>query len=141
MGEFGLKYSRMKFSYLIGIEPEQIVRETVLDDTEIIYEINDGRKILYDEIDDRLISVGYTNIDHITDSMWKKEFSRRLRKNIAIKGLYKKEFAELIGVSENTMSNYITGKTIPTAYIIQRMADTLGCEVSYLTDFNYLLGK
>lgn len=139
MSDYGLDYTRMKFSYISQIPEERIVGETVLSGTEVVYEIDDGRKILYEEIGDKLIRVGRTGLDRVTDEMWKKEFSRRLRKMSSKAGYYLKDLATAVGVSEFTMSAYATGKRIPNACIIQRIADVLNCDVSYLTNFNYLL--
>lgn len=139
MSDYGLNYTRMRFSYASGIRPEKIVREIPLTNMEIIYELTDGSKILYDEFSDRFKLIGNTGLDYVTDEIWKKEFSRRVEKMIIRKGLYRKDFAELLGISENTMSRYVTGKSIPNGYLLQRMAEILECDLSYLTDFNYLL--
>lgn len=139
MNKYGSDYTRMRFSYTSGINEDRIVNETELEYMETIYELDDGRKILYDEISDHLYFIENTDLNYVTDEMWKNEFTRRLNKMILRKGILRKEFADLLGISECTMSRYITGNRIPNGYLLQRMSEILDCNLSYLTDFNYLL--
>lgn len=139
MGEYGFDYTRKKFCYVKQISQERIIGETVLSNSEVIYELDNGSRILYDEVGDRLIPVGCSGINYVTDEMWRNEFSRRLKKMMSMRGYYAKDLAEEIGISENAMSRYTTGKRIPSAYDIQRMANCLDCDVEYLTNFDYLL--
>ena len=102
-------------------------------------EFNNGDKYLFDSVGDIVKRIGYPELDHITDELWKKEFARRLKKMTIRKGYYMRDVAEKLGVSENTMSRYMTGKTIPGAYTVKRLSEILDCSVQYLVDFDYLL--
>ena len=42
------------------------------------------------------------------------------------------ELAEATGINQQTISNYETGKTIPDAYALIRLADFFGVSVDYL---------
>lgn len=139
MGEYGEEYTKKMFCLICVIDEDEIASQTKISPTETIFELMDGTRILYDMINDVTIKLGYPELDHVTDEMWKKEFSRRLKKMTAIKGYYMRDLADRLEISENTMSRYVTGKIIPNGYLIKRMSEELGCSVEYLTNFDYLL--
>ena len=133
------KYIRRNFCLTYAIKENEIVSQTDISPSEVIFELTNGTRILYDMIDNYIIHVGYPELDHVTDEMWKREFTRRLKKMTAINGYFMKDLAERIGISEHMMSHYVTGKQIPNGYLIKRMSEELGCSIEYLTNFDYLL--
>ena len=54
---------------------------------------------------------------------------RDLREDRDIK---QSELAEATGINQQTISNYETGKTIPDAYALVRLADFFGVSIDYL---------
>ena len=139
MSDYGDDYMQMKFCMLTARRENDIVSRTKISDSEYIFECNDGDKYLFDIVGDVVKRIGYPGLDHITDELWKKEFARRLKKMAIRKGYYMKDVAEKLGVSENTISRYMTGKRIPDAYTVKRLSEILDCSVEYLTNFDYLL--
>lgn len=72
----------------------------------------------------------------MTEQEWREEFAHRLRVIARNKGYYfQKEWAELFGVSENTVSRYRTCETVPDAYMIYKIANALGCTTDELINF------
>ena len=72
----------------------------------------------------------------MTEREWREEFAFRLRKIARNNGYYfQKEWAELFGISENTVSRYRNCGTTPDAYTIYRIAKELGCTTDDLINF------
>lgn len=64
-----------------------------------------------------------------------KDFSKRLRSLREMKGITRKELAEMIGISESTLQRWERGITLPSLKYIKKLAIAL--EVSE----DYLIGK
>ena len=52
-----------------------------------------------------------------------KDFIRNLNKFILLKGKRKSVVAKEIGISKQTLSNYLNGKSLPTASTMQKMCE------------------
>lgn len=74
-------------------------------------------------------------IDTSTDAGWKKEFARRLRKKIAMKGITQTNLSELTGIGQPLLSLYTQGKSLPSAQKVSALAKVLGCSVNDLIGF------
>lgn len=139
MGQYGDNYMRMKFCLSMSVRNEDITSQRKISDSEYIFIMNDGKKYLYETIGDIVKQIGCFNTDYVNDELWKKEFSRRVKKMAFRKGYYIKDLAVKLGISENTMSRYMNGKTIPNAFMVKKLSEILGCSIDYLTNFDYLL--
>ena len=73
--------------------------------------------------------------DTSTDAGWKKEFARRLRKKIAMRGISQTNISELTGISQPLLSLYTQGKSLPSAQKVSALAKTLDCSVNDLIGF------
>ena len=56
----------------------------------------------------------------------------RLSEMLIKRGMTQKEFAEKVGVTQATMSRYISGNRIPRATVVTEMAQILGVSLGYL---------
>lgn len=70
-----------------------------------------------------------------SEESWKREFAHRLVELMVDKGFDQSYLSEVSGVSQQSISNYIHRKTMPTGFVIDKLARALGCDVSELTDF------
>ena len=70
-----------------------------------------------------------------SEESWKREFAHRLVELMVDKGFDQSYLSEASGVSQQSISNYIHRKTMPTGFIIDKLARALGCDVSELTEF------
>lgn len=70
-----------------------------------------------------------------SEESWKREFAHRLVELMVDKGFDQSYLSEASGVSQQSISNYIHRKAIPTAYAVDKIARALGCDVSELTEF------
>ena len=96
-------------------------------------EINnkDGSIDIYNDMDHTL----GPKINTGTDVGWKKEFARRLRKKIAMRGITQVRLGELTGISQQLLSLYTQGKTLPSVQKASALAKALNCSVNDLIDF------
>ena len=60
------------------------------------------------------------------------DFSTRLRELLKRRNMYQWQLADRIYVSQNTVSNYVTGLYEPSIGTLCRMADIFGVSVDYL---------
>ena len=74
-------------------------------------------------------------IDTNTDAGWRKEFARRLRKKMSRKGITQVRLSELTGISQQLLSLYTQGKSLPSAQKVSSLAKALNCSVNDLIGF------
>ena len=103
-------------------------------DFEITVRCDDGETYIYDDLD-RTIRMLPPDGELMTEDVWRREFGRRLRKRMARKGLTQSELAEKVGVSQVMLSNFMTGRSMPGFYIVDKLARALDCSVD---DFRYI---
>lgn len=74
-------------------------------------------------------------INTSTDAGWRKEFARRLRKKIAMKGITQDNLSKLTGIGQPLLSLYTQGKSLPSAQKVSSLAKAIGCSVNDLIGF------
>ena len=87
-----------------------------------------------DIYNDMIHSLG-PKIDTSTDAGWRKEFARRLRKKIAMKGITQDNLSKLTGIGQPLLSLYTQGKSLPSAQKVSAIAKAIGCSVNDLIGF------
>ena len=65
---------------------------------------------------------------------WSKKFENKIKHCLTGK-MTQRELADKIGISEVTLSRYITGKRMPKAPLIVKIAKALDVPVEHLIDF------
>lgn len=70
------------------------------------------------------------------EAVWGARFGRRLKDIIADKNLKIPDIAEKMNVTTTMIYSYMHGNTIPNYYKMCRLADALGCDLSYLVDIS-----
>mgnify|MGYP003506828964 FL=1 len=119
----------------------EILSERRIGPSETLYTLKDGRKVIYDEVDD-VITVYQKHdkdMDILPEEDRKKEFARILKRTIHLSGMTQGEFADRIGISQSTISKYMRRQSIPSAYVLKTMARFLKLDLDYLCNFDYLL--
>lgn len=109
----------------------RVAKYRQLSPAEIVATMHDGRNVLYDDFDKTIRFLPEDSSD-MTKEVFCKEFGRRLQKRIQRNHLTQQEFADMCGISQPALNSYITGRTNPTFYIVDRMAKVLGCSVDDL---------
>ena len=120
-----------------------VVSEFEIDALETLYVMQNGDKIVYDEINDVFTTYISSMFDDENDilpmNVWMKEFSRKLKRTLLIRHMKQGELAARIGIGQGTVSKYIRGVSVPSGYIIRTMEKVLKLEPGYLSNFDYLL--
>ena len=104
---------------------------------EITIKLLDGRIFIYDFIDKTIRELNTFDGEeqYSSEEDWVKEFSKRFNRRVRLSGLTQKEISELTNISAQTLSRYSTGKGIPSAMNLSRLARALKCSPSEFVDF------
>lgn len=105
--------------------------------------LEDGTKVEFCSLDNSLrdVSRSYNPdlLDTMEDREYRKEFGDRLKTLLRDRSIRHDALAESVGVSRQSMSMYINGKSLPSIRIVRRIARVLNCDVRDLIDFDYIL--
>ena len=101
------------------------------DKFELEIDDEDSYVYIYNDMDH---SLG-RKIDTSKDIGWRKEFARRLRKKIAMKGITQANISRLTGIGQPLLSFYTQGKSLPSAQKVSALAKALDCSVNDLIGF------
>lgn len=102
---------------------------------EIMIELNDGSKILYDFSDKVIRYLGRGDREDLDEEHWRMEFAKRLYKRMLYRGINQQALSEKSGISMHTISKYMNGYSTPSFYNADRLAKALGCTVLDLLHF------
>lgn len=102
-----------------------------LGDFELVVYCDDGDRLIYDDFDKSIRSLPPSD-DVMTEEIWRREFGLKLRKLIARKGVTQLELANMVGISQTMLSNYINGRCMPGFYIVDKLARALECSIDDL---------
>ena len=97
----------------------------------LIVTLDDGSKLLYDDMED---STRYLNLDptSLTDDEMLNEFRYRLRHAMRSRGYNQLMLAEDAGISEVMISRYLTGVSVPSFLNVMKIAKALKCSLDEL---------
>ena len=111
-----------------------------LDENRVFVFLNDGRTILYDNLVHFYHNVKiFDSVGELSNEEWKKGFSNLLRERIRRSGLSQYTLAERIGITKSMLNNYVTGRTIPSTNILNRLAEELNCSADDLIPRKYII--
>lgn len=98
----------------------------------ILATLEDGSVVEYNELLDCIRNVVPYDA---TEESCKREFSHNLMVKMEEKGFNQIYLAEVSGVSQQSISDYIHRKKLPTIFIADKLARALRCDVSELVSF------
>ena len=113
---------------------ENTITYEELNEVELVAKLNNGRALLYDDIDHSFRMLPVNSVD-MTEDECRAEFGWRLRKIMYRNGITQEELSERTGIAQSRISNYLRGKNSPTFYVVDRIAKALGCSVD---EFRYI---
>lgn len=93
----------------------------------------DGTQAIYHGVMGTLRGV---RLNNGSTSDWKRDFRDSLIERMSDCGYTQDSFAKAIGVSQKSMSNYLNTKTMPSGYVISKMAKVLRCATDDLIYFD-----
>ena len=105
--------------------------------------LDNGNKVEFSLLDNSLRDVthmySYETEDDMSEEEYRKAVGDRIKTLSRDRSLKHESLAELVGVSRQSMSMYINGRSLPSIRIVRRMAKALNCDVRDLIDFDYIL--
>jgi DNA-binding Xre family transcriptional regulator len=113
---------------------ENTITYEELNSVELVAKLNNGRALLYDDIDHSFRMLPANSVD-MTEDECRAEFGWRLRKIMYRNGITQEELSKRTGIAQARISNYLRGKNSPTFYVVDRIAKALGCSVD---EFRYI---
>ena len=93
----------------------------------------DGRHYIYDSFT-KVTRRLPTDKSNMTEDECKREFKYRLYHALDSRGMTQTELCRRAGISQPQLSRYMTGKAMPSFYVVDRIAKALGCSID---DFRY----
>lgn len=117
--------------YVLHIRPfatkDDIVRLEWINEWDLLIQFTDGEKYIYDTFTNYFKWIYYDK-NSITEEQWKNEFKDKLISQIGRKYISQDILAERVGTSQQMISRYCTGSAMPSPYMIQKLADAIGCD-------------
>ena len=105
---------------------------------ELVVKLKNGETLLYDDID-RTIRTLPRNGNSMSEEECLTEFGKRLHKIMYRKGVTQEELSFLTGITQTTISKYITGRACPSFYRVDKIAKALDCSIDdlrYVDEFD-----
>lgn len=99
--------------------------------TELIVKLLDGSSVSYDYINKTIRNLP-SDSRKLTVHECRKEFGIRLNNIMYSKGITQEDLSNETGIPQSMISNYITGKTSPSFYKVDKIAKALECSVDEL---------
>ena len=101
---------------------------------ELTITLKGGSKVLYDDVC-KSCRVLPEDCDNMTEQETRDEFRKRLHSMMKYFNVTSKELSERTGISTQMLSNYLTGKSCPNWYAVDRIAKALDVSTE---DFRYI---
>lgn len=72
------------------------------------------------------------DLDNVTEEEVQKEFRRQLKYRMFLKYVTQADLADICGITQTAVSRYMTGDNAPNVFIVERIANALGCTMNDL---------
>ncbi len=102
-----------------------------LDNGELLIHLKNGDKALYNPFEDWCRRLPKDSRS-MTENECTAEFAARLRNVMRRKGYSQQQLSVRTGISQPAISNYVTGRRMPSFYMIDKIAKALNCSVDEL---------
>lgn len=113
---------------------EKAIRFEEVGDLELMVYCKDGTKVRYDCFNGdwfKYYPADY-DINERTEEQIVQDFQWRLKRTMTIHCIGQAQLAEMSGISQATISNYLTGKSMPDILKLNKLARALDVDVSEL---------
>lgn len=126
------------WQYVMAISPfiqeDEVESIEELDQWDLLITFHDGRRVMFDRYTGYHRYVFYDNVNQLTEEQEKREFAYRLRSLMGRRGIGQEELAVMIGTSQTMISHYVSGKFMPNAIVLRKIAKALNYSMD---DFFY----
>lgn len=127
------------YRYIINNNPfineEDILSYEALNEHDLLITYRNGKKEIYDTYNNTSRRINQPNSNNMDDSQMRLNFRRRLQTIMNRKWVTQDELAQRINSSQQMISRYLTGQSIPSALTIKKIADALDCNVNDFYDY------
>ena len=110
------------------------IKECRIDGPSALFIRLDDGVYLYDDFERLLIALPGDS-SRMTEQECRYEFARRLRRLMMVYCVNQNELSERTGISQAMISKYVTGKSEPGFYNLDKIARALGCSTE---EFRYM---
>lgn len=127
------------YKYVINNNPfiheQDIESYEALNERDLLINYKNGNKEIFDTYSN--ISRRVNRINQYDDSQMRLSFRRKLQLLMSRKWITQEELAKRINSTQQMVSRYLTGQSIPSALTIKKIADALECSVDDFYDDYY----
>jgi len=127
------------YKYVINNNPfineEDILSYEALNEHDLLITYRNGKKEIYDTYNNTSRRINQPDSNNMDDSQMRLNFRRRLQTIMNRKWVTQDELAQRINSSQQMISRYLTGQSIPSALTIKKIADALDCNVNDFYDY------
>lgn len=127
------------YKYVINNNPfineEDILSYEALNEHDLLITYRNEKKEIYDTYNNTSRRINQPNLNNMDDSQMRLNFRRRLQTIMNRKWVTQEELAQRINSSQQMISRYLTGQSIPSALTIKKIADALDCNVNDFYDY------
>lgn len=127
------------YKYVINNNPfineEDILSYEALNEHDLLITYKNEKKEIYDTYNNTSRRINRPDSNNIDDSQMRLNFRRRLQTIMNRKWVTQEELAQRINSSQQMISRYLTGQSIPSALTIKKIADALDCNVNDFYDY------
>lgn len=124
------------YKYVINNNPfinEQDIKSyEALNEHDLLITYKNGIEEIYDTFSNS--SRRINNIEYQDDFKIRLNFKRKLQIIMNRKWVTQEELAKRINSSQQMISRYLTGQSIPNIITIKKIAEALNCDVNYFFD-------
>lgn len=123
------------FEMLDPFAYSRMISHEMLDNYSLIVTLDDGRKLLYDQLTDstRYLS---TDPDSMSEDEMMFELQFKLHRMMIRKGYDRVRLSEETGISVSMIGRYLNGTSIPSIINVKKIANAMGCTVNDLLYIN-----
>lgn len=116
-------------------EAKRVVRYWEYCTYELAVQLDDGKVLIYDNMN-HSIRRAPTYGEELTEQELKTEFGRRLQRLLYSRGMTQEDLANVTGISQAMISQYITGRVNPSFAKVDKICRVLGCSMDKLRYMN-----
>lgn len=127
MREYRLRNVQMDYPWIAKDADEYFTD----DPFEVVVRLLDGTMVAYDDLT-HMVRRLPSNSNELSESEFMNEFGIRLRRIMAVKCINELELSRRTGVSNVSISNYLTCKTMPSFYNVYKIAKALDWPIEKL---------
>lgn len=129
------------WQYVMQVSPftryDEVDEIKELNDWDLLIKYKDGRRILFDRCTGYFKNVSYHDVNQITEEQEKKEFAYMLRTLMKRNWITQEQLANKVDTSQTMISHYLTGRSIPSATMLNKIAKAIGCSMDDFFNKNY----